>query len=220
MGRHRHVVTVRSDGLSKVLQPLLHNTRISAATLLDVGSGMVLDGYASSASPTDLELLGATHAELMKIAANLVCVANTPAEPVSIVLSHGGRTHHLLRTVPDLHGDRLVLSVVVHGSSWHVFWTRWQLRRLSVDTLTAGPTISRRPVDGRWIPTAAPLPDSLKSAPDSDPAAPGLPAVQDTLPPTRQALGAPMSIGIPVVPTPPAAMPPRAPIIHGEYPLS
>ena len=46
MGRHRHVVNVRADGLTAVLEPFLRQRQVQAATLIDLSSGMVLDGFA------------------------------------------------------------------------------------------------------------------------------------------------------------------------------
>ena len=37
MGRHRHVVNVRADGIAVVLGPLLRDVRIVAAALVAVG---------------------------------------------------------------------------------------------------------------------------------------------------------------------------------------
>ena len=73
MGRHQHLTCVRSDGLSAVLRPLLDDRSIVAATLVDVDSGLVLDGYVDAPdehpSLADLELLGASHADMVRAAA-------------------------------------------------------------------------------------------------------------------------------------------------------
>ena len=50
-GRHRHAINVRADGLATVLAPLLTDTRVRAAALVDVDSGMVLDTCGGSTEP-------------------------------------------------------------------------------------------------------------------------------------------------------------------------
>ena len=64
----------------------------------------------------------------------------------------------LLRTVPDPHGDRLALAVVVDGPPRVLDRVRKRLRSVSVDALTAGPSMTRRPVFGGWS-FAMPRPD-------------------------------------------------------------
>ena len=75
-----------------------------------------------------------------------------------LTLTVGDDMHHLMRTVPDPYGDRLVLSVIVAGSSWQVSRAWKQLRAVAVDALTAGPSDVLRPVDGQWSPGDAVLP--------------------------------------------------------------
>jgi len=169
VGRHRHLTCVRSDGLSAVLKPLLDDRRILAATLVDVGSGLILDGYADDPELADLELLGAGHADLVRAADAL------GTEPrAELTVDTGDGRHHLLHAVPDPHGDRLVVAVVVRGSGRHVERARRRLRTVEADALTAGPTLQRRPVDGRWVveptgpaPTAG---DGAGDVPDGAPA--------------------------------------------------
>jgi hypothetical protein len=166
VGRHRHVVNVRTDGIAEVLGPLLRDARITAAALVDVGSGMVLDAW-SAAGPTaptgvpDLELIGAQHAEVVRCALALLRTWPRPdrLEPAGpeddtceVVLGADGGCHHLLRTVPDPHGDRLALAVVVDGPPRVLERVRKRLRSVAVDAaLTAGPSMSRRPVRGAWL---------------------------------------------------------------------
>lgn len=149
MGRHRHLTCVRSDGLSAVLRPLLDDRRIVAATLVDVGSGLILDGYVDDPDThpgfADLELLGAAHADMVRAATVL-----TPSLAELTVTTDDGH-HHLLHAVPDPHGERLVVAVVVAGAPRHVARARLRLRTVSVEALTAGPTLARRPVDGSWV---------------------------------------------------------------------
>jgi hypothetical protein len=145
VGRHRHLTCVRSDGLSAVLKPLLDDRRILAATLVDVGSGLILDGYADDPELADLELLGAGHADLVRAADALGTARG------ELTVDTGDGRHHLLHAVPDPHGDRLVVAVVVRGSARHVERARRRLRTVEVDALTAGPTLQRRPVNGSWV---------------------------------------------------------------------
>ena len=75
VGRHRHVVNVRADGIAVVLGPLLRDERIVAAALVDVDSGMVLDAWSAAgaaAGSPDLELIGAQHAEIVRNALELL----------------------------------------------------------------------------------------------------------------------------------------------------
>ena len=150
MGRHQHLTCVRSDGLSAVLRPLLDDRSIVAATFVDVDSGLVLDGYVDAPdehpSLADLELLGASHADMVRAAA---AVAGPSLAELTVSTDDGH--HHVLHAVPDPHGDRLVVAVVVRGAARHVARARRRLRTVSVDALTAGPSLARRPVDGRWV---------------------------------------------------------------------
>ncbi|MEJ2887420.1 hypothetical protein [Actinomycetospora aeridis] len=171
MGRHRHLTCVRSDGLSAVLRPLLDDRRIVAATLVDVDSGLILDGYASDpadpgAGPAfaDLDLLGAAHADMVQAAS-----AVSP-QLTELTVSTDDGHHHVLLAVPDPHGERLVVAVVVHGAPRHVARARLRLQAVSVEALTAGPTLARRPVDGSWV-VEEPVPE--RTGPDGDAAADG-----------------------------------------------
>ncbi len=189
MGRHRHVVNVRADGIAVVLGPLLRDSRIAAATLVDVDSGMVLDAWsadapdAAAAIAPDLELIGAQHAEVVRCALALLRTGlGPPSSPAAgsegdsceVVLGADGGRQHLLRTLPDPHGDRLALAVVVDGSHRVLERVRKRLRAVSVDALTAGPSMTRRPVRGGWS-FAMPAPDvpawsPRPSAPPAEPA--------------------------------------------------
>jgi hypothetical protein len=172
------VVNVRADGIAVVLGPLLSDARITAAALVDVDSGMVLDAWSAPGRGTvpaaggtpdpelpDLELLGAQHAEVVRCALALLRSWPDPAGPDSqgtdtceVVLGADGGQQHLVRTVPDPHGDRLALAVVVDGPPRVLERVRRRLRAVSVDALTAGPSMTRRPVLGGWS-FAMPGPD-------------------------------------------------------------
>jgi hypothetical protein len=169
------VVNVRADGIAVVLGPLLSDARITAAALVDVDSGMVLDAWsapgpggdpADPADPAvgapDLEMLGAQHAEVVRCALALLAAYPHPggsrADACEVVLGTDGGHQHLLRTVPDPHGDRLALAVVVDGPPRVLDRVRKRLRSVSVDALTAGPSMTRRPVFGGWS-FAMPRPD-------------------------------------------------------------
>ena len=52
--------------------------------------------------------------------------------------------------MPDPYGDRLVLAVVVKGSQRVLDRVRKRLEAVSVDALTAGPSMTRRPLGGGW----------------------------------------------------------------------
>jgi hypothetical protein len=191
VGRHRHLTCVRSDGLSAVLKPLLDDRRILAATLVDVGSGLILDGYADDPELADLELLGAGHADLVR-AADALGGTHVSGPRAELTVDTGDGRHHLLHAVPDPHGDRLVVAVVVRGSARHVERARRRLRTVEVDALTAGPTLQRRPVNGSWVVDPA-GPEPAAGDADADTVAPPAPAL------------APVSLA------PLSAMSPRAP---------
>jgi hypothetical protein len=151
-GRHRAAASVRTDGLLAALADLRGSGGIAAAALVDVESGLVLDGYTTGAAAPDLELLGAAHAELLGAAAALA----EPGAEVEVLVAHSDDLHHLLRLVPDPHGDRLGLSVVVRGPRRHAARLLQRLRTVPVAALTAGPAVNRRPVRGTWTPTWPP----------------------------------------------------------------
>ncbi|MDL5159369.1 hypothetical protein [Actinomycetospora termitidis] len=164
---------MRADGLSTVLSSLLADRRVVAATLVDVMSGFVLDACTRDEELADLELLGAAHADLARAGDVLA-----PTGDAIVVDTGDGRTH-VVRKVPDPHGDRIALTAVVRGPARVVARVRQRLGEVSVEALTAGPTLQRRPVDGRW---------------DLTPAAPAVPAVApdglpglDPVPTTGQA---------------------------------
>lgn len=207
MGRHRHITCVRSDGLSAILRPLLDDRRIVAATLVDVGSGLILDGYADDPALADLELLGAGHADLVRAA-----VAVAEGAPTELTVGTGDGRHHLLHAVPDPYGDRLVLAVVVRGGAWHVARARRQLRSVSVAALTAGPTLQKRPVDGSWFPET---PDTTPIPHVGPATAPGATSGADetdaAVPAAREPIDHGWGSPAPVLgPAPPSAMVPRA----------
>ena len=156
MGRHRHLVNVRADGIAVVLGPLLRDVRIVAAALVDVDSGMVLDAWSAAdaaTGPPDLELIGAQHAEIVRCALHLLRTwpdAGGATGSCEVVLGADGGVRHLLRTVPDPLGDRLALAVVVDGPQRVLDRVRKRLETVSVDALTAGPSMTRRPSGGGW----------------------------------------------------------------------
>ncbi|WP_433802695.1 hypothetical protein [Actinomycetospora sp. CA-084318] len=146
---------MRSDGLSTVLESLLADRRVVAATLVDVGSGFLLDACTRDDGLADLELLGAAHADLAR--AGAVLAPGGGAGGALVVETGDGRVH-VLREVPDPHGDRIVLTAVVRGPARVVARVRQRLAEVPVEALTAGPTLQRRPVDGRWdLTPAAPV---------------------------------------------------------------
>jgi hypothetical protein len=220
VGRHRHVITVRADGLATVLGPLMQDSHVVAAALADIDSGMVLDACTTEPAGVDLEVLGAGHAELMRAALGLLRLA--PTDDVSgaeLALTTLGGRHHILRVVPDPHGDRLVLSVVVDGSRWSRERIRRRLRRLSVGALTAGPSMTRRPGPEGWLlgnPGPPRFEPAHRGAVDNGSAHPRVPAQRpaDPPPPDDTATVAAGTDEIPAVPAStgeqPAAGPGRA----------
>lgn len=157
---------MRADGLAAVLGRLLNDRRVLGAVLVDVDSGMVLDTCSARADPderglaggiggVDPEVVGAGHAELSRVALALPGRAGPETAGDELVVSLGPARHHLLRAVPDPHGDRLVLAVVVQGSRRFAERVRRRLRGVPADALTAGPTVVRRPGTGGWA--AAPV---------------------------------------------------------------
>jgi hypothetical protein len=120
---------------------------------------------------------------------------------------------HLLRDVPDPHGDRLVLAVVVAGSSRSVVRARQKMAAVPVEALTAGPSLQRRPVDGQWLigpaapdvpavtpgglPGLEPVVPTVGAVPDPD----GLPGLEPIVPAVRRGPEPPELPGLePVVP--------------------
>ncbi|MCD2196323.1 hypothetical protein LQ327_23395 [Actinomycetospora endophytica] len=202
MGRHRHVTCVRTDGLSTVLASLLEDRRVVAATLVDVGSGFVLDACTREGDLADLELLGAGHADLARAARAIT--NGSPGTAGTLTVEAGDGWVHLLREIPDPHGDRLVLAAVVAGSPRAVARARLRLAEVPVEELTAGPTLQRRPVDGRWLvgpvqPIApAVVPEGL---PGLEPVVPTAGAVPEAVEPTPGDEPAPPPAMVPVVVT-------------------
>ncbi|NMO93036.1 hypothetical protein [Actinomycetospora sp. TBRC 11914] len=207
MGRHRHITCVRADGLSTVLATLLEDRRVVAATLVDLGSGLVLDACSRDGDLTDLELLGAGHADLAR-AATAVSGSRPAFEATTTVETPDGRVH-LLREVPDPHGDRLVLAVVVAGTSRSVARARQKMAAVPVEALTAGPTLQRRPVDGRWLigPVAPEVP---AVAPEG---LPGLEPVHPTAGPPRPEGLAGLEPVVPKGPARPEGLPGLEPVV-------
>ncbi|TQM04177.1 hypothetical protein [Pseudonocardia kunmingensis] len=166
MARHRHAVTVRADGLVTVLGPLLRDSRVRAVALVDVGSGMVLDGWDGRGSG-DPEIVAAAAAELVRVAVGLLGSARP-----ELVVGLGGTWHQLVRAVPDPGGGPLALSVLVDGPRSAVERTRRRLREVPDAALAAGPSTSRRPIGGAWILPAGP-PPALPHPRPAPPRAPG-----------------------------------------------
>ena len=215
MGRHRHAVNVRTDGLAAVLGPLASDPRVHAAALVDVDSGMVLDACGPDAADDspETESRGAAHAELIRTATALA----TGPEGCELVVAAADGRRHVLQQVADPHGGRLALTVVVDGSPWVLSRIRRRLRAVSAAALTAGPSMALRPTADGWephrlLPPAPPAPAPQeapqvgeRSGADHDllwvPSEPGLESESPTLP----ALA-----GIPVQ-SPPSSLPRRRP---------
>ncbi len=223
MARHRHTVNVRADGLQAVLGPLAGDRRILGAVLADVDSGMVLDAWSSTWSRSDIELVGAVHAEIVRVALGS---SDQAAGALEVVLSRLDGRHDVLRTVADPHGDRLALSVVVVGPRRVLRRTRRRLRVVSESALTAGPSMARRPGAAGWVPGAAPAPPPpppprRRSPPPSpaprDPAIMSLAVASESGPPSAlRSVPDLLDVPAPAGPTgwadrPPAPLPALAP---------
>ena len=167
MARHRHAVSVRTDGLAAVLGPLLADPRIRSAALIDVDSGMVLDvcgpdtavgrsGRRRAAEHDHRdEVRGAAHAELVRIG---LALSPGSGGMLGLVLD-AGPDRHVLHTVQDPHGGLLALSVVVRGPGRVVAKVRRRLRAVSEAALTAGPSVAVRPGTTGWaVPSPRPRP--------------------------------------------------------------
>jgi hypothetical protein len=199
VGRHRHVISVRSDGLSTVLSSLLEDRRVVAATLVDLGSGFVLDACSRDPDLGDLELLGAGHADLARAAPALT--AARPGDGATLTLETDDGRVHLLREVPDPHGDTLVLAVVVlAGSPRSLARTRQRMAAVPIEALTAGPTLQRRPVDGRW--QVEPVEPDVPAVPPD-----GLPGLEPVVPKARPVVADPVEVGGGEAAPPPAMLP-------------
>lgn len=177
MGRHRHAVNVRTDGLAAVLGPLARDPRVRAAALVDVDSGMVLDSCGTDAAEggPETESRGVAYAELVRTATALAA----GAADCEVVVHAADGSRHMVRQVTDPHGGRLALAVVVDGSSWVLSRLRRRLRAVSAAALTAGPSMALRPTADGWepqrllppappSPAAAPEPAGDPSRPDRD----------------------------------------------------
>lgn len=209
---------VRSDGLSTVLESLLADRRVVAATLVDVGSGFLLDACTRDDGLADLELLGAAHADLARAGATLA-----PGGGGVVVETGDGRVH-VLHEVPDPHGDRILLTAVVRGPARVVARVRQRLAEVPVEALTAGPTLQRRPVDGRWN-LAPATPDAPAVAPDGLPGLDPVASAADATAWAPKPEPAPWAVAmVPVAadddaPTGPQPLPPD-PEETGEEPLA
>ncbi|MFC5065946.1 hypothetical protein [Actinomycetospora atypica] len=209
---------VRSDGLSAVLESLLADRRVVAATLVDVGSGFLLDACTRDDGLADLELLGAAHADLARAGATLAPGGR------SVVVETGDGRVHVVHDVPDPHGDRIALTAVVRGPARVVARVRQRLAEVPVEALTAGPTLQRRPVDGRWDLTPA-TPDSPAVAPAGLPGLDPVPSPADATSWAPKPEPAPWAVAMvpvraedddPTGPQPPAPDPEET----GEEPLA
>jgi hypothetical protein len=133
-----------------VLGRLLRDARIRSAALVDVDSGMLLDACTSDQARADLEVLGAGHAELVRVTLGVVPGPRGGLGRCEVVVDDGAGLHHVLRVVPEEDGALLALSVVVAGPERVVARVRRRLRRVSAAALTAGPSTARRPAATRW----------------------------------------------------------------------
>ncbi|HEY0815414.1 MAG TPA: hypothetical protein VGE11_19260 [Pseudonocardia sp.] len=153
MARHRRPLTVHDDGLAAVIAPIVTACAIDVAVLVDVDSGMLLDAWVRGGLG-EVETLGAAHADAVRALLD----AGPPA--TELILSEDDRRHHVLRSVADPSGGRLVLAVVATGSPRLLRRLRGRLREVSDASLTAGPSIP--PEDPEDLPMPAQVPQQAQ----------------------------------------------------------
>ncbi|HEY1973385.1 MAG TPA: hypothetical protein VGH89_35920 [Pseudonocardia sp.] len=181
MSWHRHAINLRADGLATVLGSMSRDPALLVALLVDLDSGMVLDAcgpLARTGDPTTgatigIEEMGAAHGELMRLALGTASAVADRVEPsvqaCEVTVCLGVRRHLVLRRVPDPHGDRLALSVLIDGPARSLRRVRRRLGQVSTSALTAGPSVSLRPGHGPWMsdspqPTGHPGPGRPQAA--------------------------------------------------------
>jgi hypothetical protein len=146
VARHRRPITVRDDGLATVVDPLVTACAIDVAVLVDVESGMLLDAWVRDGIG-EVETLGAAHADAVRA----LLAAGAPA--TELILSEDDTRHHILRSVVDPSGGRLVLAVVVTGSPRLLRRVRSKLREVPEACLTAGPSLAPADPEDLELPT-------------------------------------------------------------------
>jgi hypothetical protein len=139
VGRHFRDEQMPTTKLGAVLGRLLRDPRIIAAALVDYDSGMALETYGSNRCHLDLELATAGQAELMRVAADTFRPLHPAGPAEELTVSYGDNMHHLLTPVTDPHGDRLLLSLIVAGSSAGLCVLRRRLRSMQSHQLTVSP---------------------------------------------------------------------------------
>lgn len=147
MGRHYRDEPAPIERLGTDMGRLLRDRRIVAAAVVDFDSGMALETYMSSRCQLDLELATAGQAELMRVAVDLFRPLHPAGPADGVTVSYGDNVHHLLTPVADPHGDRLLLSLIVVGSSAGLCMLRRRLRSMQPHQLIAGPVLD--PAVGR-----------------------------------------------------------------------
>ncbi len=115
---------------------------------------MVLDACVIGDAAVDAELTGGRHAELMRVALTLSTAG--AGRDVELIVDDGAGWYSVLRSVSDPLGEPLVLSAVVQGTARQCDRIRRRLREVPADALVDGPSLRRRPVDGRWALGGAP----------------------------------------------------------------
>lgn len=175
---------------------------VLAAAVVDVDSGLPLLVEASPECRLDLELVTAGQADLLRAALGVFRTLYRAGPPTRLVVSHGERLHHLVRSVADPFGDRLALAVLVCGRARALRRLVRHVGRLS---------------DAALVPPPIPLRGPHAASPSQTPA-PDAPA-----PVPAPAPGAPLPVLAPA-PGPPAPAPPRpaapvpAPTVAGPTP--
>jgi hypothetical protein len=200
VARHRRPLTVRDDGLAAVIDPLVTACAIDVAVLVDVESGMLLDAWVRGGLG-DAEMLGAAHADAVRA----LLAAGPPAS--ELILSEDDHRHHVLRSVADPSGGRLVLAVVVTGSPRLLRRVRGKLREVPDACLTAGPSVAPEDHEELQLPAQA-RPPVVQEVPALAQIDAGLALRRVPLGPVTPS-GMPLPLPMPRRgPAPPAALPP------------
>jgi hypothetical protein len=141
LGRHFREEPAPTARLGAALGRLLRDPRIIAAALVDYDSGMALETYGSNSCQLDLELATAGQAELMRVAVDTFRPLHPAGPTDGVTVSYGDNVHHLLTPITDPHGDRLLLSLIVVGSSSGLCMLRRRLRSMQPHQLNIGPVV-------------------------------------------------------------------------------
>ncbi|MCW0211955.1 MAG: hypothetical protein OJJ54_01210, partial [Pseudonocardia sp.] len=157
--------------LRAAARDLVRSSAVLACTLVDAGSGMLLDAHVTGRVPggtDELENLAAAQVELVRAAEDVRARAAWAGAPSEIVMAQGSGLFHLVRALPDPYGDGLVLAVLVAAPERNLRRVRRKL-----DRIDPGALVPRRPVAP---PTPVPPGPAPASGTSSEPSVPQVPA--------------------------------------------